>query len=63
MEDTPPVTLGQHVKAGETIGYVGNTGDSYGNHLHLGIRCSDTPFTVNGNFYEGVDFIDSQQFF
>ena len=63
MKDTPPVTLGQHVKAGETIGYVGNTGNSYGNHLHLGIRYSNTPFTVNGNFYEGVDFIDPQQLF
>ena len=29
------VTTGQHVEKGQIIGYVGNTGDSYGAHLHF----------------------------
>ena len=38
--------------------YVGSTGDSTGNHLHLGTRYSNAQFTVGGDFYEGVDFFN-----
>lgn len=31
------VYAGQTVNAGDVIGYVGNTGNSYGNHVHFGI--------------------------
>lgn len=38
MKDVPMVTEGQTVKAGDQLGLVGNTGDSYGAHLHFQIN-------------------------
>lgn len=35
MNSYPPVSEGQAVTGGATIGYVGNSGQSSGNHLHL----------------------------
>lgn len=34
------VSKGDHVSSGQVIGYVGTTGESTGNHLHLGVRRS-----------------------
>lgn len=34
------VRLGQNIKAGQLIGYMGSTGDSTGSHLHIGV-CID----------------------
>lgn len=38
MQSWPPVSVGQSVSQGDIIGYVGSTGNSTGNHLHLELR-------------------------
>ena len=47
------VTYNTWMNKGDVIGYVNNTGDSDGNHLHLGIRYKDSACVVGGDFYEG----------
>ena len=37
------VKEGQQVKAGDQLGLVGNTGHSYGSHLHLEIHVNGQP--------------------
>lgn len=46
------VKPGQLVKAGELIGHVGNTGNSFGSHLHLDLSPKGT---IPGDFYASVD--------
>ena len=47
-----PVVVGQHVTQGQTIGNVGNTGASLGDHLHFDLWCREkrdpTAFWKNG---------------
>lgn len=38
MIQTPSVSIGQYVSKGDTLGYVGSTGNSTGNHLHLEMK-------------------------
>jgi murein DD-endopeptidase MepM/ murein hydrolase activator NlpD len=38
MINTPPVLAGQRVVAGQIIGYMGSTGNSTANHLHIEVR-------------------------
>ena len=42
MISTPVVSAGQSVTKGQVIGYVGNTGYSFGNHLHLEMKINGT---------------------
>ncbi len=44
------VKIGQNVKRGDVIGYVGNTGKSFGPHCHYEVRKNNTPINPV-NFY------------
>lgn len=41
MNSAPLVSYGQSVSQGTLLGYVGDTGYSFGNHLHLEVISSD----------------------
>lgn len=50
------VSAGQYVTRGQTIGYVGTTGNSSGNHLHLEIFKNGKGQDAL-NYYKGMNFI------
>lgn len=57
LQKAPTLKQGQTVSMGDVVGYMGNTGDSYGEHLHFSIRYktgAQGAFTVGGQYFEGV---------
>ena len=42
LRDLPLVSKGQTVNQGKTLGYMGNTGISIGNHLHFGVAYNNS---------------------
>ena len=48
------VNVGENVAKGKTIGYMGNTGNSYGAHLHFEVR-STNDATINPTSYINSD--------
>ncbi len=59
MLNSPPVTVGQAVSAGDIIGAVGNTGDSTGTHLHFNTQ-STYSSSVNANTVDPLAFMSSR---
>lgn len=53
---TVPVKVGQTVKAGTVLGYMGSTGDSTGNHLHFGIK-------INGSWVDPRPYLEGTKSF
>ena len=56
MKNLPTIKVGANVKRGETLGYMGNTGDSQGAHLHFDIN-------INGSFVDPKPYLKGEKTF
>lgn len=61
MLQTPSVSEGQNMEAGEVIGYEGNTGNSTGSHLHFGVYENFFTYMRGGNEFPCYHPSDSCQ--
>lgn len=61
MRDRPLVKPGQKVYAGQQVGYMGNTGNSFGEHLHIEVETS-TKWAYNSHLVNPLDYIDINKF-
>ena len=59
MNSAPVVSVGQPVEKGKVLGYVGSTGNSTGNHLHLEMKVNN----VLGNLYEAAEAQNLRAYF
>lgn len=54
LRDKPMVSTGQKVTAGQQLGIMGNTGDSYGAHLHFQLSTGD----FSSNTVDPLQYLD-----
>ena len=57
MKDKPSLKVGAKIKAGQKLGTMGNTGNSYGAHLHIEIQSGAT-WGYGKNLLDPNKFID-----
>ena len=57
MKDKPTLKIGAKIKAGQKLGIMGNTGNSYGAHLHIEIQSGAT-WGYGKNLLDPDKFID-----
>lgn len=61
LRDKPTVKVGQSVKAGQKIGIMGNTGNSFGAHLHIEIQLAPN-WNYNKNLANPNNYIDWEKY-
>lgn len=61
MKNKSSVKVGASIKKGDTVGVMGNTGNSYGAHLHIEVENSKT-WSYNKNLLDPNSYIDWNDF-